>query len=77
MLCCTSKPINRKQGLYHPLLVHTRPWEIISMDFVGGLLISKKGYDYLLVVVERFNKLCVMIPCNNAISGKEATNLFF
>jgi hypothetical protein len=28
MLCYTNKPNNRKQGLYHPLLVPTRPWEI-------------------------------------------------
>jgi hypothetical protein len=27
ILCCTSKPNNKKQGLYHPLLVPTRPWK--------------------------------------------------
>ena len=43
MLCCTNKPSNRKQGLYHPLPVSTHPWESISMDFVGGLRITSKG----------------------------------
>jgi hypothetical protein len=35
MLCCIRKPSNRNKGIYHPLLVPTRPWESISMDFVG------------------------------------------
>ena len=53
-LCATSKPINRKLGLYTPLLVPSRPWESISMDFIGGLPLSRKGHDFLYVVVGRF-----------------------
>ena len=34
-LCAVSKPSNSKLGLYTPLLVPSRPWESISMDFVG------------------------------------------
>jgi hypothetical protein len=40
-LCATRKPSNRKLGLYTPLLAPSRPWESISMDFVGGLPMSK------------------------------------
>jgi len=47
------------------------------MDFVGGLLTTRKGHDYLFMVVDRFNKMCVLMPCKKTISGKEATNLFF
>jgi hypothetical protein len=62
-LCATSKPSNRKLGLYTPLPVPSRPWEIISMDFVGSLPMSKKNHDYLYVVVDRFNKMCILMPC--------------
>ena len=62
-LCATSKPRNRKPGLYTPLLVPSHPWEIISMDFVGGLPFSRKGHDYLYIVIDMFNKMWVLTPC--------------
>jgi len=68
---------NQKQGPYHPLPVPTHPWENISMDFVGGLPTTRKGHDYMFVVFDRFNKMCVLMPCKNTMSGQEATNLFF
>jgi hypothetical protein len=56
-MCATSKPSNKKLGLYTPLPIPSRPWESVSMDFVGGLPMSRKGHDYLYVVVDRFNKM--------------------
>ena len=44
-MCETRKPSNRKLGLYTPLPVPSRPWESVSMDFVGGLLMSRKQHD--------------------------------
>ena len=41
-MCATSKPSNRKLGLYTPLPVPSRPWESVSMDFVGGLPMSSR-----------------------------------
>ena len=47
------------------------------MDFVGGLPTTKKGNDYMFVVVEKFNKMCVLMYYKNTISGKEEANIFF
>jgi hypothetical protein len=77
ILCCTSKPTNRKQGLYHPLLIPIEPSENISMDFLGGLPTTRKGHDYLFVVVDKLSKMCILMPCKKNIKGQEAVNMFF
>lgn len=51
-LCATRNPSNRNLGLYMPLSVPSRPWESVSMNFVGGLPFSRKKHDYLFVVVD-------------------------
>ena len=77
MLCCTNKHNNNKDGLYHPSPILTHHWESVCMDFVGGLPTTKKGHDYIFMVVDRFNNMCVLIPSKNTIDGKEATILIF
>ena len=62
-LCSMSKPSNKKLGLYTPLLVPLKPWESISMYFLGGFPSFRIGHDYLYVVVDRFSKICSLIPC--------------
>jgi hypothetical protein len=47
------------------------------MDFVGGLLRTKRGHDYLFVVVEKFSKMCIPVRCKKTIKGQDATILIF
>ena len=70
VMCSTCKPTNRKHRLYSPLHVPSHPWESISMDFVGGLPMTKGGHDYLYVVVDRVNKMCIFMPCKNKITAE-------
>jgi len=76
-MCAKSKPGNRKLGLYTPLQVPSHPWESVSMDFVGGLPKSRKGHDYLYVIVDRFSKMCILIPCNKQITIEQIAKFFF
>ena len=76
-MCATGKPNNRKLGLYTPLPIPYHPLESVSMDFVGGLPNSRKGHDYLYVVVDRFSKMCILIPCNKQVTTEKMTKLFF
>lgn len=66
---CKSKIGNWKLGLYQPLVVPNHPWECIFMDFVGGLPLTKKGYDYLFIVTDHFINMCVLIPIKKIIIG--------
>lgn len=77
VICCTSKPSNWKMGLYTPLPVPSRPWESISMDFLGGLNTTKTRNDYIFVIVDRFNKMALMIPCKKTVTAEGAASLFF
>jgi hypothetical protein len=73
----TCNPTNRKLGLYSPLPFPSHPWESISVDFVGGLPKSKRGHDYVYVVVDRLRKMCILIPCKKHIIVEKTANLFF
>ena len=77
VMCSTCKHTNRKLGLYSPLPVPSHPWESISMDFVGGLPMSRRGHDYLYVVVDRFSKMCILMPCKKQVTAEQAASLFF
>jgi hydrogenase maturation factor len=77
VMCSTSKLTNRKLGLYSPLPIPSHPCKSISMDFVGDLLMSKGGHDYLYVVVDKYNKMCILIPCKKQIIVEQTANLFF
>jgi hypothetical protein len=46
------------------------------MDFVGGFSMSLKGCEYLFVMVDYFNKMCVLILCEKMISRREVSKLF-
>jgi hypothetical protein len=76
-MCATSKPSNIKRGLYLPLPVPKRPWDSVSMDFLGGLPTTKRGHDYLFVVVDRFSKMIILMPCKKTITASQVTKMFF
>jgi hypothetical protein len=47
------------------------------MDFVLGLPRSKKGRDFIFMVVDRFSKISQFIKCHNTNDVFHITYLFF
>ena len=73
VLCATSKPSNINLGLYTSLPIPSQWWESVSMDFVGSLPMSRIDHDYLYVVVDRFGKMCILMPCKKQVIVEQTT----
>ena len=60
----------------HTLPVPSRPWQSISMDYLMGYPTTKDRNDVILVVVDRFSKMDILIPCKKTTTTKQTTQLF-
>ena len=75
--CRQAKSRVLPHGLYTPLPVPSAPWVNISMDFVLGLLRSRKGRDSIFVIVDRFSKMAHFISCHKTDDATHIADLFF
>lgn len=48
----------------------SRPWEMISVDLIGPLPRSKKGNNFILVIIDVFTKFTLLHPINKPTSNK-------
>jgi hypothetical protein len=75
--CQSNKSINRlPAGKLQPLPIPNRRWEQVSMDFIGPLNVTKRGNDFILVVVDKLSKMAHFLPCKTTITAPQVAGLF-
>lgn len=81
--CQTNKASNQKPGgLLQPLPVPEQPWDSVSMDFIVQLPVTDprpgmaKGYDAILVFVDRLSKMVHILPTYTTASAVDTAHLF-
>ena len=74
-MCARIKPRNYKRKRVTPLPIATRAWEEIAIDFIPQLPESS-GYTRLAVVMDRFSKEIILIPCTDSVTAEEFAVLY-
>ena len=75
-ICQRSKPSRHAPyGLLQPIPAAQAPWKRITTDFIVKLP-SSKGFDSILVVVDKNTKLAHFIPTNESIDSADVANLY-
>ena len=70
--CQSNKVSPVPKAELKPLQRPQRRWQSISLDLITDLPKTSNGKDCILVVVDRFSKMCHFIPCTKTLS----TNTF-
>lgn len=77
---CGNCQINKSEhtapaGLLQPLPIPAGAWVSIGMDFITGLPKSK-GYDVIMVVVDRFTKYSHFVPLSHPFKASDVAQSF-
>ena len=80
--CQRNKPNRHKPyGLLQPVELASKPWEVISWDFIVKLPKSKdpitgQEYDSIFVIVDKFTKWGYFIACTEEISAEDVAQVY-
>jgi hypothetical protein len=63
-------------GLLQPLSVPNWKWDDISMDFIVGLLLTARKFDFIWVIVDRLTKSAHFIHVNTKYRVEKYAELY-
>lgn len=75
---CRANKVERQRtaGLLTPHDIPNRCWEHITTDFVTEFPQTKRGYNAVMVVVDKLSKRVVLVPMKKTTSAEEVAHLF-
>ncbi len=75
--CQTVKARQQKpSGALIPLELPMVPWECITLDFITQLPVSSKGFDAIMVVVDKLTKMVHIIPTTTTCTALQVAELY-
>ncbi|MBW0584631.1 hypothetical protein O181_124346 [Austropuccinia psidii MF-1] len=80
--CHRCQKANRSKGKKFGLMIHIQepksPWEVVHMDWVTAFPPSgDKGYNSCLVIVDRYSKTLIFLPCHKDETAMETALLLW
>ena len=63
--------------MLQPVQNPSKPFDVVTMDFVGPFPKSSRGFDMVFTVVDRFSRLCCFVPMVSTASASDVAQLFF
>eukprot|EP00253_Pinus_taeda_P027012 PITA_27012 len=63
-------------GMLQPIAIPEWKWEVISMDFITGLLRTVRHHDSIMVIVDRLTKAIHFIPMKSTFSASDVAHVF-
>jgi len=77
LVCQKSKIKHQKpSGLMQPLFVPEWKWDSISLDFVGALPKTVKGFDSIWVIVDWLMKTAHFVPIKTGMSVAKLAEIY-
>lgn len=62
-MCQRNKnPSVKPAGLLQPIQIPEKSWDVVTTDFITGLLVTASGYDAILVFVDKSTKYVHLAP---------------
>ena len=78
--CLTCQQVKlehqRPSGLLQQLTIPEWKWDMVAMDFVGGLPRISSGYDAIWVIVDRLTKTAHFLPIKKTCSMDRLARLY-
>ncbi|CDJ62243.1 hypothetical protein ENH_00009170 [Eimeria necatrix] len=74
--CRVSKSINQKPaGLLQQLLISSRQWTHVSLDFITDLPLTTTGHDSILFMVDSLSKMAHFVPAKKSFTAADTVEL--
>lgn len=75
--CQRNKPSHQaKIGLLQPLPIPERPWQQVSLDLITQLPRSKRGFDAIVVFVDKLTKMVHYAPTTTTVTAPQLSDIF-